>query len=267
MVKQRRKGAHFVAVVACTAMVGACVARSGAEPQAAPGSPTWTEARFDETVTDLEGVILEPQRVAGSRRHDLRRSLDFLVRYLEAQRPSEEIIVILQRRLDDLKALRTGVVIATPEVYAADQAALDRAEARIVEQIQRLRDFDDASISAEKNSDEVLARAPAARGQAQRPNDTIAALERLVLPAGRLDAATKQRLRRRLDPMLAFLEAPLTRAEVLADLREQLDALARFGSVGSVDGSHELFARYKAVLAKEEIRLREQIRRVEQSND
>jgi hypothetical protein len=87
------------------------------------------------------------------------------------------------------------------------------------------------------------------------------------VPPGRLDAATKQRMRRRLDPLLAFLEAPLAREEVLAVLRGQLEGLARFSRTGPVDGSHDLFERYKAILAEEEIRLREQIQRLERSND
>lgn len=246
-----------------------------APPGESPDEEAATVDAFNRLRRQLEDLV-QPSKISGMERHALRRDLDFLVRILEATDRRGERAPILARvyalRAAEIRKSRIGVIDGGAEHYAGQMRALDAEEEQLREEFRRLgeadRDLPDLIVH-----DAVPLAAPGAEGpeEPNAPRGIIEQMEALVVPPGRLDAETKQVLRRRLDPLIVILEAPISTEEQVTMLESQLQtqiaALERFRRDKPVDGTTDLYSAYLSAIAGEVQRLRGEIERLKTSGD
>lgn len=224
--------------------------------------------RFDELAREMERMVLPPASISNAERRRLRLAMDDLVEYLEARDWREERIVQLRRERWEVQQSQGGVYDGDRETYGRMHEAYLASLERIDAEIHRLRSLPGATVDSEAPPPIELPSAAAGRGDGTTGGprvygEPIAAMEALLLPPGRIHPETKSELRRRLQPLLAFLDVPLSRAEQIDALKAQLAALPRFHRVPPVDGAHDLYARYRQAIEAEAAQLRERIRRLE----
>lgn len=213
-------------------------------------------------------MAFPPQAVNGFERHRLRSALGYLVDYLEAPDWREERIVQLRRERESLQDSQAGVYDGDRLAYARMREGYEASLDRIDGEIARLRALPRATAKADVPPVIEFPSEAGARPErlAPRPRvygEVIAAMEALLDPPGRIDPQTKIAFRRRLEPLLAFLDMPLSHAEQIGQLKNRLAALQRFHRIGPVDGAQDLYEQYRRAVEAETARLRDEIRRLE----
>jgi hypothetical protein len=233
-------------------------------PRATAAEARLVADRFDDLVWKLEDMALPPQPVDGPERHRLRHRIEYVVQYLEAPRWQEERILQLQRQRDEFARDHTGVYDGDRETFTRVQIEFEDSLDRIDAEIRRLRSM--------PTSEEPFAEAPSvgkdrvrsATPKSRAYGPTIEELEALLGAPGYLHPRTKRALRQRLDALIAFLDAPLSRDEQIDALKRQIAVLERFDKIQPVGGSHALYEAYRRVIEGETMRLRDLVRRLEE---
>jgi plasmid stabilization system protein ParE len=242
---------------------------------AAPSAPSASRAeaqaiaaQFDLLAGQLESIARPQPPLTGAERQRLRSGLSYLLAYLDAPSWRDERILQIEREIAKIEADRTGIYSGDAQEFTRQWEASGQEIGRLRADIRALRSAPEQEGVTGDASPPITLPSPAERVPTTQPPsrssaDVIGEMERLLTPPGRLRARDKLVLRGRLDGLIASLEAPPTRAEEIEELKNRLAGLQRFNSVGPVEGSNELYDRYRRAVEAEAERLREQIRRLE----